>query len=474
MDERETKPGESRRDEAKGQERADVRRPATPRETAERRRPVRDPGLPEPEGLYDPAAEKDACGVGFIADMSNVPSHSIVEQGLAILRNLAHRGAVGADPKMGDGCGILVQIPHRFFREECAALGHRAAGARALRHRPPVHAPRQGGAEDRPEDRREDDQGGRADAPRLARRAGRQRRSRPVGEGGGAGPEADLRRPPQDGFGRRGFRAAAVPRAKSDLERRLRPQGRAHQGLLPGLPVRPHDRLQGHGAGDAARGLLPGPAGPPLRERARPSPPALRDQHLPDLAACPPLPHGGAQRRDQHAPRQRQLDGGAAGVRRFRPVRQRHLQALADLLRGAVGHGLLRQRLGVPGPRRLLAAARHDDADPRSLGGQSAHGRGPARLLRVPRRADGAVGRPRRDLLHGRPPDRRHPRPQRAAPRPLPRHRRRPRGARLRERRAADPGGADRPEVAAAAGEDAAHRSGAGPHRRRRGDQARA
>src|SRR5215208_5339089 len=69
-------------------------------------RPVRDPGLPKPQGLYDPSKEKDACGVGFIADMKNVKSHGIVEQGLSILRNLAHRGAVGADPMMGDGCGI--------------------------------------------------------------------------------------------------------------------------------------------------------------------------------------------------------------------------------------------------------------------------------------------------------------------------------------------------------------------------------
>ena len=55
--------------------------------------------------------------------MKNRKSHAIVEQGLAILGNLDHRGAVGADPEMGDGCGILVQIPHRFFAEECAALG---------------------------------------------------------------------------------------------------------------------------------------------------------------------------------------------------------------------------------------------------------------------------------------------------------------------------------------------------------------
>jgi glutamate synthase (NADPH/NADH) large chain len=84
---------------------------------------LRDAGLPKRQGLYDPANEKDSCGVGFIADMKNRKSHAIVAQGLDILRNLDHRGAVGADPKMGDGCGILVQIPDRFFREECARIG---------------------------------------------------------------------------------------------------------------------------------------------------------------------------------------------------------------------------------------------------------------------------------------------------------------------------------------------------------------
>ncbi|MGO4573560.1 glutamate synthase large subunit [Microvirga sp. 2TAF3] len=84
---------------------------------------TRDPALPAPQGLYDPANEKDSCGVGFIADMKNRKFHSIVEQGLAILENMDHRGAVGADPKSGDGCGILVQVPHRFFSAECAKLG---------------------------------------------------------------------------------------------------------------------------------------------------------------------------------------------------------------------------------------------------------------------------------------------------------------------------------------------------------------
>ena len=75
------------------------------------------------EGLYDPRNEHDACGVGFIAQMKNVKSHQIVEDGLQMLGNLTHRGAVGADPLMGDGAGVLVQIPDRFFREEMAAQG---------------------------------------------------------------------------------------------------------------------------------------------------------------------------------------------------------------------------------------------------------------------------------------------------------------------------------------------------------------
>ena len=70
-----------------------------------------DPGMPDVQGLYDPRLDKDSCGVGFIADIHNRKSHGIVEQGLQILLNLDHRGAVGADPKLGDGCGILVQIP---------------------------------------------------------------------------------------------------------------------------------------------------------------------------------------------------------------------------------------------------------------------------------------------------------------------------------------------------------------------------
>jgi len=74
--------------------------------------------MPERQGLYAPEQEHDACGVGFIAHIKGQQSHAIVEQGLRILKNLTHRGAVGADPLAGDGAGILLQIPDGFLRRE--------------------------------------------------------------------------------------------------------------------------------------------------------------------------------------------------------------------------------------------------------------------------------------------------------------------------------------------------------------------
>src|SRR6201999_2817240 len=80
-------------------------------------------GTPPPQGLYDGTHEHDACGVAFVATMTGVPSHLIVSQALTALRNLEHRGAAGAEPNSGDGAGILLQVPDRFFREVTADLG---------------------------------------------------------------------------------------------------------------------------------------------------------------------------------------------------------------------------------------------------------------------------------------------------------------------------------------------------------------
>ena len=79
--------------------------------------------LPRRQGLYDPAFEHDACGLGFVATLDRTPTHEIVEQALEILVNLTHRGAAGCDPCTGDGAGILLQIPHELYAAELAAEG---------------------------------------------------------------------------------------------------------------------------------------------------------------------------------------------------------------------------------------------------------------------------------------------------------------------------------------------------------------
>ncbi|MBI3028922.1 MAG: glutamate synthase large subunit [Candidatus Rokubacteria bacterium] len=87
-------------------------------------RPAPTPGgLPPAQGLYDPAHEHDACGVGFVVDMKGRRSHAIVTQALSVLKNLLHRGACGCEVNTGDGAGILIQMPHAFLSRECSRMG---------------------------------------------------------------------------------------------------------------------------------------------------------------------------------------------------------------------------------------------------------------------------------------------------------------------------------------------------------------
>lgn len=79
-------------------------------------------GMPAPQGLYDPANEHDNCGVGFLANIDGTPSHRIVSDSIEVLKNLLHRGAVGGDLTTGDGAGVLLQIPDKFFRKEAKRL----------------------------------------------------------------------------------------------------------------------------------------------------------------------------------------------------------------------------------------------------------------------------------------------------------------------------------------------------------------
>src|SRR5438105_2151275 len=80
-------------------------------------------GPPPAQGLYDPRNEKDACGLGFVANIKGARSNAIIRDGLQILANLDHRGAVGADPLIGDGAGCLIQIPDELFRHWAQGVG---------------------------------------------------------------------------------------------------------------------------------------------------------------------------------------------------------------------------------------------------------------------------------------------------------------------------------------------------------------
>src|SRR5579859_8192309 len=83
---------------------------------------------PGANGLYDPANERDACGIALVAKLWGEASHAVVEKGLAALENLEHRGAEGADPNTGDGAGILIQIPDGFFRAALSGVELPAPG----------------------------------------------------------------------------------------------------------------------------------------------------------------------------------------------------------------------------------------------------------------------------------------------------------------------------------------------------------
>ena len=164
--------------------------------------------------------------------------------------------------------------------------------------------------------------------------------------------------------------------------------------------------------------------------------PALQHQHVPVVAAGASVPLRRAQRRDQHAARQHQLDEGARGAAPVRSARRGSEEDRADHPRGGQRQRDLRQRARAAGDGRPAAAARHPDDDPGAVAEQRRHGPVAARLLRVPRLADGAVGRPGVAGVHRRHGDRRRARPQRAAAVALLRHQGRSRRDGVGSRRA--------------------------------------
>ena len=273
---------------------------------------------PSSQGLYNPAFEHDACGVAMVADMHGRRSRDIVDKAITALVNLEHRGAQGAEPHTGDGAGILLQVPDEFLR---AVVDFDLPEYGQLRHGHRVPAAVVQGRRDGLRGRGEDRRGRGARGAGLARGADRRFVPRRPGPRRDADVPAGVhRRRLGHGPGAARLRGAQARRARTRHEgpRPGRPGPRNR--LLP-KPFRPDVRLQGHADHAAAQGVLPGPAGRSAHQRAGHRALAVLDQHVPVVAAGPPVPADRPQRRDQHRHRQRELDAGARGADQHRRVR---------------------------------------------------------------------------------------------------------------------------------------------------------
>jgi glutamate synthase (NADPH) large chain len=429
-----------------------------------------DPGLPPVQGLYDPALEKDSCGVGFIADIKGRSSHKLIEDALAILCNLEHRGAVGADPRAGDGAGILVQIPHKFFAKQAERLGFALPTPREYAV----------GALFMPRD---------PDWRQVIRDIYAQM----------------IRR---EGMTLLGWRE--VPTDNSTLGESVKPTEPVHLQVFigRGKKIKTEDEFE--------RRLYI------LRKSISNAIYTRKERRLsgyyPVSISCRTIVYKGMFLADQlgtYYPdlRDEDFDSALALVhQRFstntfpawslaHPYRMIAHNGEINTLRGNVNWMAARQAsvssdLFGDDINKLWPISYEGQSDTACFDNaleflvQGGYPLAHAMMMMIPeawagnplmdeeRRAfyeynaaDGAVGRPGGDRLHQRPPDRRHPRPQRLAPGALFRHPRRPHHHGLGDGRPAHCGEGHRDEVAPAAGQDAAGRSRPGPPHSRRGAQ---
>ena len=422
-------------------------------------------------GLFDPAQEKDSCGVGFIADIKGRQSHKLVQDALTILLNLEHRGAVGADPRAGDGAGILVQTPHKFLAKKAAEIGFAlpppgdyAVGVLFLPH----------------------EEAWRQEIMDIYVAIAAQEGMKVLGWRDVPTDNSTLGESvkPTEPVHKQVFLARSpTMRSEQDFERRLYILRKTISSTLYGRRER---RLSHYyPVSISCRTLIY--KGMFLADQLNTYYPDLHD---PDFESALALMHQRFSTNTfptwslAHPYRMIAHNGEINTLRgniNWMAARQASVsspkfgddikQAVADLLRRPVRHGLLRQRARIPVQGGYPLAHAMMMMIPEAWAGNPLMRRGAPRLLRIQRRADGAVGRPGRDRLHQRPADRRDARPQRAAPGALHRHPRRTHHHGLGDRRAADPGRGHRHQVAAAAGQDAAGRPRRRPAHSRRGDQ---
>ena len=349
------------------------------------------------EGLYDPRFEHDACGVAMVARLDDEQTHEVVRRALEALDNLEHRGAEGADVRTGDGAGILVQLPDAFLRGvagvELPPPGQYGVGMCFLPHDRAVRAKLEDMIERNVRVEGQRVLGWRDVPVDEAHVGSTANASRPYVKQlfVGAGGDHDPARP--DGFDQDAFeRKLYVIRRIVELA--------AGPSFYAAVLLLAHAGLQGDADLPPAAGLLPRPPGRALRQRPGPGPLALLDEHLPELGPRPPVPRHRAQRRDQHAHGQRQLDARPRVAARLRALRARPPEDAPGRAPGRVGLGHLRQRPRAAHARGALAAPRGDDDDPGGLRGPRRPLRRAQGLLRLPLVPHGAVGRAGRRRLH--------------------------------------------------------------------------
>ena len=307
--------------------------------------------------LHDPTVERDACGIGLVADSRSRASREVVDRALAGLAAVSHRGAWAADGVTGDGAGLLLPLHHALtgvsLRGCRDVLPPRAVAPRGRGGGMPCRAPR---------------------AARLARRPSRRRRARLERRGDGAADRPARARAVR---GRR-RRAARLPRAPARGARR----GRLHRVALV-----PHGDLQGALRGDPARDLLPRSPRSRVGRVVGDLPPAVLDEHRAELGARAAVPSPVPQRRDQHDRGQRRLDGGPRARARSRAGARARARPVGLRL------GAPRQRARASRPRGRRRLRRAVAARPARVAERPARRRGGARDAQVPRDARRAVGR---------------------------------------------------------------------------------
>ena len=311
---------------------------------------------PTAQGLYDPRFEHDACGVAFVATLTGDPSHIIVEQALTALRNLDHRGAAGAEANSGDGAGILLQVPDAFLREvvdfTLPPQGAYAVGTAFLD----------------------------GDAGQVVKTKARVEEL--ADEEGLA--VVGWRDVPVDASAL-GATARGVMPVFSQLfvqAKGVRITGMALERMAFCLRKRAEHETDVYFASLSSRtlvykGMLTTEQldtfYPDLVDERVASAPGRRplpvlDEHLPELAAGPPLPVHRPQRRDQHGDGQPQLDAGPRGPAAQRPDPRRPRPAVPHLHAGRVRLGELRRGAGAAPHGRAQPAPRGADDDPGGLG----------------------------------------------------------------------------------------------------------